>query len=123
MDTVPKLAPYWYTLEFDPSVRFHLRPITQPQLAEIESMIVDGILGPNALCRAAKLSIMSIEGMTNVGDGSEAVWPVCYPWIPVDVMTEVGASVYNAVRPGPATEDGADVPGGGSEKNSSSQSQ
>ncbi len=119
MDTVPKLAPYWYPLENDPAVRFRLRPITQPQLAEVESMIVDGVLVPSALVKAAKLSIMSIEGMTNAGDGSVAVWPICYPWIPVDVLTEVGASVYNAARPAPVLEDGADDPGGGTEKNSS----
>ncbi len=119
MDTVPKLAPYWYPLEQDPAVRFRLRPITQPQLAEIESMIVDGVLVPKALVEAAKLSIMTIEGMTNVEDGSVSVWPMCYPWIPVDVLTEVGASVYNTARPAAAHADGAEDPGGGTEKNSS----
>lgn len=119
METVPKLAPYWYPLEQDPAVRFRLRPITQPQLAEVESLIVAGVLTPKALVEAAKLSIMSIEGMTNAEDGSVSVWPACFPWIPIDVLTEVGASVYNAVRPAPVLEDGAEDPGGGLEKNSS----
>ncbi len=123
MELVPKLTPYWYTLEDDEEVRFRLAPMTQPQLAEVEGSFVNGQATTATFCKAAILTIRAVEGITDPETGQPAKWPQCQLRIPVDVLTEVGAESYLQARGrtlnGLDTDELSEDP----EKNSSSQSQ
>ncbi len=124
MDLVPKLTPYWYTLENDPEAQFRLSPLTQPQLAEVEGTFVNGMATTTTFCKAAIMTIVAVKGITDPETGQPAKWPMCQTRIPVDVLTEVGAESYMQARGRPLNGlDTEELESDGTEKNSSSQSQ
>lgn len=77
MQLAPKLQPFWFTPEFqdeEPHVRFRLKPLTQEQMIEVESLYEDGSWTRTAQFRAGMLSIVGCENIFDP-EGRPVRWP------------------------------------------------
>lgn len=99
MDLSPPLAPFMFTPdERHPEVRFRLKPLTQPQVVELDTM--PGLSEhPETrvamLVRAGEMALdggRKIEGMKI--EGRDAEWPRDRDSIPWDLLFKAGARVY-----------------------------
>lgn len=80
----PKLTPFWYTPEGQDEgekVSFLLRPLTQPQMVEVEEHYVDGKQTAKAQYVAGRLGIIQVRGVTHPETGEPAVVPSCFEWL------------------------------------------
>ena len=117
MDLAPPLTPYWYEPAQDESipkglrdmyegVRLRLAPLTQPQVAEIQSTrgFYESVESQvYAMYKAGCMALdrgREIEGLT-IG-GRAAQWPGDRDAISVDLMTFAGANVMKHSSTTPA---------------------
>lgn len=105
-----RLAPFWYTppdqhdengaeLPDEDKVRFFVKPLTQPQVAELDSRISSTSEAANieVMYRAGCMALDGggkIEGI--LVDGKPARWPIDRDVIPYLLLVRVGAHVYGA---------------------------
>ena len=89
-----KLTPFWYEPEFHQDadkVKFHLRPLTQRDMVEIDEYCErNGDLTGRAQYEAGLKAIIAVRGLTDE-DGNEARWPACAPFVDRHHISQAGA--------------------------------
>ena len=84
-DSVPNLAPYWYKPEGTDGLEFRLRPLSESQMIEVESLYGrDGRSNLKAEWTAGTMGIIGVRGSAsaNPANGQPAVPPACFDWLP-----------------------------------------
>lgn len=82
---IPKVTPFWYTPEGQndgEQVSFKLRPLTQPQIVDVEEHYRDGRMTGKATYVAGTLGIVGVKGFRHPETGDPAVPPQCFDWLP-----------------------------------------
>lgn len=78
---MPKLTPFWYTPEGQEEVSFLLRPLTQPQMVEVEEHYRNGRATERAQYVAGTIGIIQVKGIHHPTTGQPAVVPACFDWM------------------------------------------
>jgi hypothetical protein len=100
MDIAPPLAPFMFAPDETkhPEVRFRLKPLTEPQVAELDStpgLTESSEASVGMLYRAGCIALdggRKIEGIKI--EGRDAEWPRDRDVIPWDLVFKAGARVY-----------------------------
>jgi hypothetical protein len=83
---IPRLAPFWYTPEGQEEtaekISFHLRPLSQPQMVDIEEHYVGGRQTKKAQFIAGTMGVIGVKGIRNPETGARPIIPECFDWIP-----------------------------------------
>lgn len=83
---IPKLTPFWYTPEGQADgehVSFKLRPLTQPQMVEVEEYYDrEGKITARATYMAGTLGIAGVKGVRHPDTDEPAIPPQCFEWLP-----------------------------------------
>lgn len=94
MAKLPRLTPFWYTPEGQEEgeqVSFLLRPLTQPQMIEVEEHYVNGKQTGKAQYVAGRLGIIQVKGYVHPQTGEQPVIPSCFDWLPRSWVKLCGA--------------------------------
>jgi hypothetical protein len=92
---LPKLAPWNFTPttgDADPPI-FRLRPLTQPQIIELEESYKDGRPTAGTWYKAGQMAIASVSNLLDE-KGEEAKWPHCQNRVPRAWVAEAGAEAW-----------------------------
>lgn len=93
MSQLTKLTPFWYEPEGQgegEAISFHLRPLTQPQMVEVEEHYEDGKVTGKAEYVAGTLGIIAVKGLRHPETGVPAVPPMCFDWVPRGLVKACG---------------------------------
>lgn len=109
MDIKPAISPFWFTPPDQDEVRFKLKPLTQPQIAELWRTFVDSAPTMESFYKAGELALNGageIEGLTI--DGKPARWPKDRNVIPYLLIVKCGVEILTQT---------SSLDGGDAEKN------
>lgn len=85
-----KVTPFWFQPP-DQAIEFRLRPLTQPQMVEVEEHRgADGTISRKGQWVAGTLGIIGIRGATHPDTGNSAAVPECFQWIDRNLIRMCG---------------------------------
>lgn len=97
---LPNIAPFWYKPdgqegESQPA-EFRIRPLTQPDLLDVESTYGDdGRPTSLSWLRACDLGVIEVRNLYDE-QNRKALWPQCRPRVPRAWLLQLGAKVVMA---------------------------
>lgn len=100
MELAPPLAPFMFAPDEKdhPEVRFRLRPLTQPQVAELDSTPGLASSPETQISMLYRAGCMALDGGRKIEgikiEGRDAEWPRDRDVIPWDLVFAAGAKVY-----------------------------
>jgi hypothetical protein len=95
--SMARLTPYWFqpVYENDGGVRFKLRPLTQPQISELEATFEESKPTNGTFYLAGSMAIEGGRDIENLTiDGKKAIWGMHKDLIPYTWVVECGIDVF-----------------------------